>query len=84
MPTQHRGPEVRLVTNRVRRREIFFRTWSGGNSDGPEATRDDPEATLMVRMQQILNFREIDGPEATRDGLEATLMIRMQHTTKFP
>ena len=61
-----------------RRSEIFFRTWSGGNFDDPEATRDDLEATLMVRMQQISNTREIDGPEATRDGLEATLMVWMQ------
>ena len=38
---------------------IFFRTWSGGNSDGPEATRDGPEATLMVRMQPVMVRRQL-------------------------
>ena len=64
-------------TAHSRRREIFFHTSFGGNSDGPEATRDCSEATLMVRQQKII-FRNIDGPEATRDRSEATLIVRMQ------
>ena len=40
--------------------------------DGPEATFDGPEATLMVRRQQHFCSVQLDGPEAT-------LMIRRQH-----
>ena len=35
--------------------------------DGPEATCDGPEATLMVRRQQIFVPCYGDGPEATCD-----------------
>ena len=57
---------------------IFFRTWSGGNSDGPEATRDHSEATVMVWRQQKDDFRKGDGLEATCDGSEAIMMVRRQ------
>ena len=46
--------------------------------DGPEATFDGPEATLMVRRQQHFPSVLLDGPEATFDGPEATLMVRRQ------
>ena len=56
----------------------FFPYMVRRQPDGPEATCDGPEATLMVRRQQHICSVLTDGPEATCDGPEATLMVRRQ------
>ena len=51
---------------------------SGGNFDGPEATGDYLEASLMVRRHQKIIFCKTDGAEAICDCSEATLMVWRQ------